>query len=316
MDKRSFCVKLSTKFWECFSRYISQFFREYELALGMQHEAEIEKNVWDPLNIFNASDDYAYAVVVLNRPIRLKPSLMLQLWEKARVTVTVDGGTQRWLNYLNEEGIDIWNANDRKYIPNLITGDMDSSSPYIIHKLKSIGSKIIVTPDQMYTDYTKALVQLDIYTKAEGIKLDGIFVIVECSGRFDHVLGNVNTLYKAEHMIRNVQIIQIAADSLTWLLKPGFHRIMVPDELLQGNNWCGLLPIGAPAKHISTTGLKWNLDNASMQFGGLVSTSNTYDKCPEVTVNTDVSLIWTMGIELLMNTVNNVGNSSTHDCQN
>lgn len=47
-----------------------------------------------------------------------------------------------------------------------------------------------------------------------------------------------------------------------------------------------------------------------MQFGGLVSTSNTYDKYPEVTINTDISLIWTMGIEPLMNTINDMENLS------
>lgn len=277
----------------------------------MQDETKSEKNVWNPLNILDTSDDYAYAIVVLNRPIRLKRDLMLRLWEKAQITVTVDGGTHRWLNYLNQEEIDVFNENNTKYVPNLITGDMDSCSPYILQKLKSIGSKIIFTPDQMYTDYTKALVQLDLYTKAEGKNLDGILVIVENSGRFDHLISNINTLYKAEHMIRDVQVIQIASDSLTWLLKPGFHRIRIPNELLLENNWCGLLPIGKPVQHISTTGLKWNLDDSSLQFGGLISTSNTYDKCPEVTVNTDVSLIWTMGIEVLMNTINGVQNSST-----
>lgn len=35
-----------------------------------------------------------------------------------------------------------------------------------------------------------------------------------------------------------------------------------------------------------------------MQFGELVSTSNTYSNS-EVTVDTDTSIIWTMGIEPL-----------------
>lgn len=41
-----------------------------------------------------------------------------------------------------------------------------------------------------------------------------------------------------------------------------------------------------------------------MQFGGLVSTSNTYANS-EVTVNTDTSVIWTMGIEPLTEAINN-----------
>lgn len=44
-------------------------------------------------------------------------------------------------------------------------------------------------------------------------------------------------------------------------------------------------------------------DNTTMQFGGLISTSNTYEDS-EVTVNTDTSVIWTMGIESLKDNVN------------
>ena len=34
-----------------------------------------------------------------------------------------------------------------------------------------------------------------------------------------------------------------------------------------------------------------------MQYGSLISTSNTYDGHPEVTITTDVHLLWSMGIE-------------------
>lgn len=116
---------------------------------------------------------------------------------------------------------------------------MDSSSPYTIHRLQDIGSKIIITPDQMFTDYTKALMQLDLYIKKENInvikfisndiilsilyffykkyfflQLHGIFVIVENSGRFDHLLGNINTLYKADKIIQNIQVMFIGEKNL------------------------------------------------------------------------------------------------------
>lgn len=45
-------------------------------------------------------------------------------------------------------------------------------------------------------------------------------------------------------------------------------------------------------------------DNTTMKFGDLVSTSNTYDNS-EVTVNTDTTVIWTMGIEPFMEAINN-----------
>lgn len=33
-----------------------------------------------------------------------------------------------------------------------------------------------------------------------------------------------------------------------------------------------------------------------MEFGGLISTSNTYSGEPEVTVKTDTLLLWSMGL--------------------
>lgn len=47
------------------------------------------------------------------------------------------------------------------------------------------------------------------------------------------------------------------------------------------------------------------LDNATLQFGSLVSSSNTYDNCSEVTINTDSPVIWTMGIEPLQKNTSN-----------
>jgi len=44
-------------------------------------------------------------------------------------------------------------------------------------------------------------------------------------------------------------------------------------------------------------------DNTTIQFGGLVSTSNTYEDS-EVTVNTDKPVIWTMGIEPFRESIN------------
>lgn len=55
----------------------------------------------------------------------------------------------------------------RQYIPDLITGDMDSSSPAVIEKLGNIGSTIVETPNQNHTDYTKALLQVAHYAKTK-----------------------------------------------------------------------------------------------------------------------------------------------------
>lgn len=91
--------------------------------------------------------------------------------QAARITVTVDGGTERWLKYLEEQGIDPLSGEHDRYVPDLITGDMDSCSPSVIEKLGSIGSTVVKTPDQNDTDYTKALLQVAYYAKTRNINV-------------------------------------------------------------------------------------------------------------------------------------------------
>ncbi|XP_011870116.1 PREDICTED: thiamin pyrophosphokinase 1 isoform X2 [Vollenhovia emeryi] len=253
---------------------------------------------WD-LDTFQYRSRCQYAMVVLNRPVCWRGSKLLKLWQGAQLTVTVDGGTHRWLEYLKKQKLDVFDKDDR-YLPDIITGDMDSCEPSLINKLKNLGTLVMETPDQDNTDYTKALMQLAHYIKTYSIDIEEIYVVVDTSGRFDHIIGNINTLYKVDKLgLGNIRVKHVACDSLTWMLKPGLHRIHVPEILVREKSWCGLLPFGCPVNCISTTGLKWNLNNTTMQYGGLISTSNTFESC-EVTVNTDTSVIWTMGIESLI----------------
>lgn len=89
----------------------------------------------------------------------------------AEVNVTVDGGTFKWIQYLEKQGIDLLNEHNSEYLPTLITGDMDSCSGLILEKLKSMGSMVIETPDQNHTDYTKALIELRHYAEKKDIKV-------------------------------------------------------------------------------------------------------------------------------------------------
>jgi len=63
-----------------------------------------------------------------------------------------------------------------------------------------------------------------------------------------------------------LQVIQLASNSMTWILKPGMHSIHIPEILVQQKSWCGLLPFGCTVNCISTTGLKWNLSMFYISF--------------------------------------------------
>nr|CAH7750114.1 unnamed protein product [Callosobruchus chinensis] len=117
--------------------------------------------------------------------------------------------------------------------------------------------------------------------------------------RLDQIIANINALYKSKQIIGSCRLFLLAKNSLTWLLDAGKHSISIPQPLRDNQKWCALLPIGEPCQ-ISTTGLKWNLDQQKLKFGNLVSTSNSYSGSEIVTVETDNPVVWSMSIDNLL----------------
>lgn len=101
---------------------------------------------------------------------------------------------------------------------------------------------------------------------------------------------------------------------MAWVLNAGQHVIHIPQEFVDKQMWCSYVPIDGKCC-VSTTGFKWDLgeifdslqsenyqifnnfflDNHVVQFGGMVSTSNTYSS-NVVTLQSDGLLYWSMGI--------------------
>ncbi|XP_064805381.1 thiamin pyrophosphokinase 1 isoform X3 [Oncorhynchus masou masou] len=151
-------------------------------------------------------------------------------------------------------------------------------------------------PDYISGDFDSITAEVKaFYTE----KVDTIVTLGGLAGRFDQTMASVETLYHALNMTE-LPLVVLQGCSLAYLLRPDKRHRLGVNTGLEGE-WCSLIPIGGPCK-THTTGLKWNLDNQVLQFGKLVSTSNTYepvaqgDQRKPVTVTTDQPLLWSMGI--------------------
>jgi len=238
-----------------------------------------------------ASND-KYVFLMLNQPV-INEKMFSHLWDNSSYSVLVDGAVNHFQKIINDI-----NVNIVKNVPDLITGDFDSAEQGALKNFQSKGTKVISTPDQDRTDFTKSLIEIKNQIKNCQKKFENVsatFVFAESSGRFDHVMANIQTLFLARKEVQlSLPLYLLSSESVTWLLEPGRHHIVVPPAACRGH--CGLLPVGGPAT-VTTTGLRWNLESQELKFGGLVSTSNSFvDGCEEVTVETDADLLWTMDL--------------------
>lgn len=104
-------------------------------------------------------------------------------------------------------------------------------------------------------------------------------------------------------------------NSLSWILRPGCHRIRVPERFIQQNYWCSYAPVGHPTK-VTTEGLKYDLKGTEytgfsitennilnliefadtmVEFGGIVSSSNGFSST-DIKFECDQYLFWSTAI--------------------
>uniref|UniRef100_A0A182P6N6 Thiamin pyrophosphokinase thiamin-binding domain-containing protein n=1 Tax=Anopheles epiroticus TaxID=199890 RepID=A0A182P6N6_9DIPT len=253
---------------------------------------------WMPTSLIDGHGlDDGLGIVLLNRPILLDKQYFSTLWNGAKVRVAVDGGTNRWVDFVKG------NINGEHLLkpPDLVTGDFDSCNQEAMEYVEQLKctkgflyltQQIVHTPDQNATDFTKSLKVL----KSHGYdkQLTRVLALCESSGRLDQIMANINTLYLAKSILPDVDVFLRSSNSLSWLLRPGEHSIDIPQRLATERIWCSLVPIGQGCR-CTTEGLKWNLDGSrSLQFGSIVSTSNTYAS-NRVRITTDGPVLWSMG---------------------
>ena len=253
---------------------------------------------WFPRRIWSNSQ-LRYALVVLNSDISSADRL-IKLWNGAKYRVLVDGAANKWFKLTQETKKDIVDP-----IPNLVTGDFDSICPNVRKFYEQQGSncKVICTPDQEFTDFTKALHEIS-KRLPDSEDISEIYAFTEYGGRLDHIFGLFETLFHANKIKNLPPVFLVSGNTIDWLLPAGKNIINLESESVSDaavsqtldadNIHCGIIPIGEPCHQIQTSGLKWNLcERQTLAFGSLVSTSNRIIQ-DIVTIENHKPLVWTM----------------------
>lgn len=152
--------------------------------------------------------------------------------------------------------------------PALIIGDLDSAETMHLAKYPHVHD-----PDQSTSDFAKAL----NYLKQHDM-LPTIIVGVN-GGYVDHVLHNINLFTEADSAFYAPPIIGFVIKA------EQSHQLV-----LDANTKISLM--GLPAARITTTGLKWNLDDEILNFPGKNSCFNRVAESEvRLTVHTGLLLV-------------------------
>ncbi|KAL3994576.1 thiamine pyrophosphokinase [Acanthocheilonema viteae] len=186
--------------------------------------------------------------------------LAQHLWNKSTFRGCTDGAANFIMPLVKNEN----------YLkPDLISGDFDSIT-FVTKKFFESQVEIVETPDQDYTDMSKALQIIAERMGNKKLNISKVIVLGGLFGRFDHVLSSLHSILQFD----SCEIIIIDGVNLVTILREGSTNLEFTgaQHLLTGK--CGVIPLIQRETIVSCSGLKWNLDKTELAFGKLISTSN------------------------------------------
>jgi len=220
------------------------------------------------------------AVILLNAAI---PTSFLELlWTQENLKICADGGSNRFFDNYQSWAIQ----------PDYVIGDLDSIRDDVLqYYSKSNHTKVLKDEDQDTTDLEKCFAFVTKHNSQSqqlATKISRVFVFGPFGGNLSHELANLSAMY-GYYSSNDVEerLFLVSNDNVAVLLQPGQHTIACKKQ-----SYCSIVPLGFECKQISTSGLRWNLNNESLTFGKRISTSNEMaEDCANITVSHSVLFI-------------------------
>ncbi|KAF9335661.1 cAMP-dependent protein kinase subunit, partial [Podila minutissima] len=225
--------------------------------------------------------------------------------------ICADGGANRLYDLMKTD------EERAKYLPDFIRGDFDSLRDNVKDYYVSKGVQVQKLEEQYSTDFMKCVELVrerdpihstlaqqqgnhdTTTTISHEQQLNrnlnlGIVALGGSGGRFDQCMSSIHHLYIIS---RERHATLVSDESIIVVLEAGTHEITCNIEI-EGPT-CGIIPVGSSVAHLTTTGLRWDIENWETSFGTQISTSNALTG-PNVTIHTDAPVVWTTEVRSSM----------------
>ncbi|OWB72955.1 transferase activity, transferring phosphorus-containing groups protein [[Candida] boidinii] len=248
---------------------------------------------------------------ILNQKINLPISIFIKLWNNSNLKVCADGGANQLYNYLIKNSIDpetlkpdfiigdldSIDSNIKKYYNSINVPIKLQSSQYFtdLDKLISIINLSINYNDLKDLNNYNDIDELEILENlklinnsnkdnTDNFKKIELYLIGSIGGRFDQTIHSINQLIKNNLKRKNFKFYLFNSNynEIIILLNKGYNFIHLKNNNTNNDNdndnneshvQLGLLPL-YKSTHISTHGLKWDVDNWETCMDGNISSSN------------------------------------------
>ncbi|KAF9146899.1 hypothetical protein BGX30_005109 [Mortierella sp. GBA39] len=249
-----------------------------------------------------------FALIILNQPILIHRTLFNNVWQNATYRFCADGGANRLYDLLKTD------EERSKFLPDYIRGDLDSLRDSVKNYYQSQGVPVERNGDEYSTDFMKCVELVrardpspSSLTTTAGSTVPaitseapdhrtleerqasnlGIVALGGTGGRFDQSMSSIHHLYILNQE-RHVTLV--SDESIVVVLGAGMHEITCNLDI-EGPS-CGIIPVGSTEAILTTTGLKWDIEDWKTSFGTQISTSNALVGS-KVTIKTNAPVVWT-----------------------